>query len=98
MQPLLSANPVGMAAPRMRSREAAVETLRTGRDLPDECAQVLSGSLAQLGRIVEGRQEVEMFLVSNPHFTISHGVTVQPVRDVAIREHFVDGFRKASLP
>ena len=35
---------------------------------------------------------------SNPHFTISHWVLTQPFRDEAMREHFIDGYRKAGLP
>jgi hypothetical protein len=41
---------------------------------------------------------VELFLVSNPHFTISYWGATQPFRDAATLAHFVEGFRKAGLP
>ena len=58
----------------------------------------LAASLAQLGQLDEARREAELYLVNNPYFTISHWVSSQPIRDEATRDHFVEGFRKASLP
>jgi hypothetical protein len=54
--------------------------------------------LAQLGRIDEARQEAALFIANNPHFTISHWASTQPFQDELMREHFVDGYRKAGLP
>jgi adenylate cyclase len=39
-----------------------------------------------------------MFLVTHPHFSISHWMESQPLRDTATRDRFVEGFRKAGLP
>lgn len=58
----------------------------------------LAASLAQLGQWDEARREAELYLVNNPHFTISHWVSSQPIRDQATCDHFVEGFRKAGLP
>ncbi|MGE0503443.1 MAG: winged helix-turn-helix domain-containing tetratricopeptide repeat protein [Rhizobiaceae bacterium] len=58
----------------------------------------LAASLAQLGRLDEARSEVELFLLSNPHFTIGHFISTQPFRDDATRDHFVDGLRRAGFP
>jgi adenylate cyclase len=58
----------------------------------------LAASLAQLGQLEEAKEEAEMFLVSNPHWTITHWVATQPIRDEGIREHFATGFRAAGLP
>ena len=68
------------------------DTYRTGS------RRILAASLAQLGRLEEARQEAEMFMVSNPHFTISHWASTQPFRDEAMRAHFINGCFKAGLP
>jgi hypothetical protein len=38
-------------------------------------------------------------MIHNPHFTISQWVTTRPFCDAAmrVRDHFVDGYRKAGL-
>ena len=48
----------------------------------------------------EARREAEMFLLSNPHFTISRWLSGQPFREEgnAVRDHFIEGYRKAGLP
>ncbi len=89
---------LGQAQYAARDYEAAVETLRHDATYRTSSRRFLAASLAQLGRLDEARAEVELFLVSNPHFTTSHWVTTEPFRDAATREHFVDGFRKAGLP
>jgi tetratricopeptide (TPR) repeat protein len=78
--------------------EAAVETLTRDETYRTSSRRFLAASLAQLGRLEEANAEVELFLVGNPHFTISHWVATEPFRDAATLEHFVDGFRKAGLP
>jgi hypothetical protein len=50
------------------------ETYRTS------ARKYLAASLAQLGRLEEERWEAEMFLLSNPHFTINHWASTQPIR------------------
>ena len=78
--------------------ESAVETLRREETYRTGSRRILAASLAQLGRVDEARREAELFMVSNPHFTISFWATVQPFRDDATLAHFVDGYRKAGLP
>jgi len=78
--------------------EVAVGTLRREETYRTSSRRFLAASLAQLGRLDEARAEVELFLISNPHFTTRHWVTTQPFRDAATLEHFVDGFHKAGLP
>jgi adenylate cyclase len=78
--------------------ELAVETLRREETYRTNSRKFLAASLAQLGRLDEARREGEMFLVAHPHFTIGHWTGSQPLRDAAVRAHFVDGFRKAGLP
>jgi adenylate cyclase len=78
--------------------ESAVETLRREETYRTNSRKFLAASLAQLGRVDEAGREREMFLVAHPHFTIGHWTNSQPLRDAAVREHFVDGFRKARLP
>lgn len=68
------------------------ETYRAGS------RRILAAALAQLERIDEARREAELFMILNPHFTISQWVATRPFRDEAVREHFVDGYRKAGLP
>ncbi|MGK6314271.1 winged helix-turn-helix domain-containing tetratricopeptide repeat protein [Neorhizobium sp. DT-125] len=78
--------------------EAAVETLRRDETYRTSSRRFLAASLAQLGRLGEAHAEAELFLVSNPHFTIRHWAATEPFRDAATLEHFVDGCRKAGLP
>jgi TolB-like protein/class 3 adenylate cyclase/Flp pilus assembly protein TadD len=89
---------LGQAQYAARQYVAAIETLREGETYRTHSRRFLAASLAQLGRLDEAHRETEMFLISNPHFTISHWVESMPFRDDAARDHFVDGFRKAGLP
>lgn len=89
---------LGQAQYAARDYEAAVETLRRDETYRTSSRRFLAASLAQLGRLDEARAEVGFFLVGNPHFTTSHWVMTEPFRDDAMREHFVEGFRRAGLP
>ena len=89
---------LGQAQYAARQYESAVATLRNEDTYRTGSRRILAASLAQLGRLEEARQEAEMFMVSNPHFTISHWASTQPFRDEAMRAHFVDGYLKAGLP
>ncbi|RUX86558.1 adenylate cyclase, partial [Mesorhizobium sp. M7D.F.Ca.US.004.01.2.1] len=89
---------LGQAQYAARDYDAAVETLLRDETYRTSSRRFLAASLAQLGRLDEARAEAELFLVGNPHFTTSHWVTMEPFRDAATLEHFVDGFRKAGLP
>ncbi|EJB02640.1 putative integral membrane protein [Rhizobium leguminosarum bv. trifolii WSM597] len=77
---------------------AAVETLRSDETYRTSSRRFLAASLAQLGRLNEARAETDLFLVANPHFSISHWAATEPFRDARTLEHFVDGYRKAGLP
>jgi TolB-like protein/Tfp pilus assembly protein PilF len=89
---------LGQAQYANRDYEAAVATLRREQTYRTTSRRFLAASLAKLGRLEEAREEVALFLISNPHFTIRHWVATQPFRDDATLEHFVDGFRRAGLP
>jgi TolB-like protein len=89
---------LGQAQYAVRDYEAAVATLRREQTYRTSSRRFLAASLAQLGLLEEAREEVALFLISNPHFTIRHWVETQPIRDDATRDHFVEGFRKAGLP
>jgi TolB-like protein len=89
---------LGQAQYAARQYESAVATLRNEDTYRTGSRRILAASLAQLGLLEEARQEAEMFMVSNPHFTISHWASTQPFRDEAMRAHFVDGYLKAGLP
>jgi TolB-like protein/class 3 adenylate cyclase len=89
---------LGYAQYAAREHDAAVETLRQASTYRTGSRRILAASLAQLGRMNEARHEAELFLVSNPHFTIGYWAATQPFRDEAIRDHFIDGYRKAGLP
>ena len=78
--------------------EAAVKTLRNEATYRTGSRRFLAAALAQLGRLDEAREEARLFLVRNPHFRISYWVETQPFRDLATRDRFVEGYRKAGLP
>jgi TolB-like protein/class 3 adenylate cyclase/cytochrome c-type biogenesis protein CcmH/NrfG len=89
---------LGLTQYAARQYEAAVETLRKDATYRTGSRRILAASLAQLGRKTEAHREAALFMASNPHFTISNWVATQPFRHEAMREHFVDGYRKAGLP
>jgi TolB-like protein len=89
---------LGQAQYAARQYELAVASLRHVDTYRTGSRRILAASLAQLGRLEEAHREAEMFLVSNPHFTISRWSAAQPFRDQAMRDHFIDGYRKAGLP
>jgi tetratricopeptide (TPR) repeat protein len=78
--------------------DQAIETLKKEETYRTESRRLLAASLAQAGRIPEARREAELFLISNPNFAISKWAAAQPFRDDSVREHFIEGFRKAGLP
>ena len=88
----------GQALYAARQYESAVDILRNEETYRTKSRRILAASLAQLGHLDEARQEAELFMLSNPHFTISHWAASQPFRDEAMRQHFVDGYRRAGLP
>ena len=89
---------LGQAQYAARQYESAVATLSKEDTYRTGSRRILAASLAQLGRLKEAQREAEMFLVTSPHFTISHWASTQPFRDEAMRAHFIDGYRKAGLP
>jgi len=81
-----------------RQYDRSVLTLRREETYRLASRRTLAAALAQLGRLDEARQEAEMFMASNPHFTIHHWVESQRFRDEGACQHFVEGYRKAGLP
>jgi TolB-like protein/DNA-binding winged helix-turn-helix (wHTH) protein len=78
--------------------ENAIKTLRNEVTYRTESRRFLAGALAMIGKLGEARAEGRLFAASNPQFTISHWVEVQPFRDLKTRDRFVEGFRLAGLP
>ena len=78
--------------------EAAVKTLSNEATYRTTSHRLLAAALAQLGRLDKAREEGRLFLAMNPHFKISYWVETQPFRDLATRDRFVEGMRKAGLP
>ncbi|MBY5717160.1 tetratricopeptide repeat protein [Rhizobium leguminosarum] len=89
---------LGQAQYAARDYEAAAATLRREGTYRTNSRKFLAATLAQLGHLEEARREAELFLIAHPHFTIGHWLSSQPLRDASVRDHFVDGFRKAGLP
>jgi len=89
---------LGQAQYAARDYEAATATLRRKDTYRTNSRKFLAATLAQLGHREEAQREAELFLIAHPHFTIGHWLSSQPLRDASVRDHFVDGFRKAGLP
>ncbi|OWV90540.1 adenylate cyclase [Rhizobium sp. N122] len=89
---------LGQAQYAARDYEAASATLRREDTYRTNSRKFLAATLAQLGHSEDARREAELFLIAHPHFTIGHWLSSQPLRDGSVRDHFVDGFRKAGLP
>jgi len=77
---------------------AAVESLRSPATYRAPSRRILAAALAMLGQSDEAVEEAKLFLSSNPHFTIRRWMENQPYRDLATRDRFVEGYRKAGLP
>ncbi|MER8377195.1 tetratricopeptide repeat protein [Mesorhizobium sp. M1406] len=78
--------------------EEAVKTLRKDATYRTESRVNLASILARLGRLEEAREEATLYLATNPHFKIRHWVESQPYRDLALRDMYVEGLRKAGFP
>jgi len=78
--------------------EAAVKALHHDSTYRTGSRRFLAAALAQLGRMDEAREEAGLYIASTPHFRISYWVETQPFRDLATRDRFVEGYRKAGLP
>ncbi|QIG52462.1 adenylate/guanylate cyclase domain-containing protein [Nordella sp. HKS 07] len=89
---------LGQAQYALRDYETAVQTFRRPETYRTTSRRMLAASLAQLGRLEEAHQEAELFMMSNPHFTIRYWAETQPFRDGSTLERFVEGYRKAGLP
>jgi TolB-like protein len=89
---------LGQAQYALRDYESAVQTLRRPETYRTTSRRILAASLAQLGRLEEARREAQMFMMSNPNFTIRHWSASQPFRDENVRRHLVEGYRMAGLP
>jgi TolB-like protein len=89
---------LGMAHYAAHDYGSAVDVLREESTYRTGSRRVLAASLAQLGRIEDARHEAELFLASNPLFTISRWIATQPIRDEAVKALFIEGYSKAGLP
>lgn len=89
---------LGQAQYAARDYAAAIDTLRREETYRYGSRRFLAAALAQAGRLDEAKYEAEMFMLSNPHFTIGHWVRTMPLRDDAVEAHFREGYRKAGLP
>lgn len=89
---------LGFANYAARRYEDAVEALRREATYRTGSQRILAAALAQLGRIEEARREAAEFLSRNPDFRARSWADAHPFRDLADREHFVEGYLKAGLP
>ncbi len=89
---------LGQAQYAIRDYEAAVQTLRRPETYRATSRRLLAASLARLGRLDKARTEAQLFMMSNPNFTIGQWSDSQPFRDEDLRRHFVEGYRLAGLP
>jgi len=89
---------LGQAEYASKNYEKALAPLRHESTYRTHSRRTLAAALAQLGRIEEAQREAKLFLVTNPHFTISHWGNYRGGHDKSVRDHFIEGFRKAGLP
>ncbi|HEV8390260.1 MAG TPA: adenylate/guanylate cyclase domain-containing protein [Dongiaceae bacterium] len=89
---------LGQAEYARKNYDKALAPLRHESTYRTHSRRILAAALAQLGRLDEARREAMLFLVTNPHFTISHWADYKGFGDEAVRAHFVEGYRKAGLP
>jgi len=89
---------LGQAQYAIRDYAAAIDTLRREETYRSGSRRFLAAALAQADRLDEAKYEAEMFMLSNPHFTVSHWIRSMPLRDEAVKAHFSEGYLKAGLP
>jgi len=75
--------------------EAAVKSLTNEATYGSESRYLLAAALAQLGRLEKAREEAKFYLAAYPHFSISRWVENLPYREMAARDRFIEGLRKA---
>lgn len=78
--------------------DEAAKTLRHPVTYRTVSRRYLAASLAQLGLVDDARKEAELFMASNPTFTIGHWADGTMFEDMATKTHFIAGFRLAGLP
>ena len=78
--------------------EGVVKTLRNAATYRTGARRFLAAALAQLGKLDEAQEEARLYAAQYPHFRISYWAETQPFRDLATRDRFVEGYRKAGLP
>ncbi|QIG50972.1 adenylate/guanylate cyclase domain-containing protein [Nordella sp. HKS 07] len=89
---------LGQAQYALRKYASAIQTLRRPETYRTTSRRILAASLAQHGRLDDAHREGQLFMMSNPHFTIHEWADAQPFRDEQTLQHLVDGYRKAGLP
>ena len=89
---------LGQAQYAAKDYAAAIETLRHESTYRTGSRRILAAALAMTGRMEEAKHEAEMFMLSNPHFTIGHWLGTHPFRDEAVKAQFSEGYLKAGLP
>jgi TolB-like protein/class 3 adenylate cyclase/Flp pilus assembly protein TadD len=87
---------LGGAYFNLRRYDEAIQTLY-GMQNPTEGRRLLAASYGHLGRIEEARFEATKLLRAHPNFSVEQWAAVQPDREAADVDHFVEGLRKAGL-
>jgi TolB-like protein/class 3 adenylate cyclase len=77
--------------------EVTVQTL-SRPEYSTETRYLLAAALAQLGRLEKAREMARAHLAEKPHFRLGELMEKVPFRDMAARDRFFEGMRKAGLP
>ena len=80
-----------------RYEEAIAALNRMSRSNPSS-GVYLAASYAQLGREAEAQAMTAGILEAAPDFSGAHWAEMQPYKNQADRDHYVEGMRKAGLP
>jgi TolB-like protein/class 3 adenylate cyclase/cytochrome c-type biogenesis protein CcmH/NrfG len=89
---------LGQAEYLDRQYERAVRSLSREETYRSLSRRTLAAALAKLGRREEAKREAELFMINNPHFTISGWAATVGFQDEAALRHFIEGYREAGLP
>jgi TolB-like protein/class 3 adenylate cyclase/Flp pilus assembly protein TadD len=87
---------LGGAYFNLKRYEEAIHTIQ-GMQNPTEGRRLMAASYGHLGRLTEARTEAAKVLQAHPDFSVDHWAAVQPDKDAADVEHFVEGLQKAGL-
>lgn len=88
---------LGGAYFNLKRYDEAIETIKKMQN-PTEGRRLLAASYAYLGRIREAEAERDRIMAAHPNFDLGYWKSIQPDKDEADSDHFIEGLKRAGFP